>query len=210
MARLSRYFEVVRDANGRERMRVQLDGAALIRMSLTNKGTSFPADERVALGIDGLMPPYITTLEEQVTRSYASFRREPTALAKYTYLRGLQERNEILFYAVLERHLEEMLPIIYTPTLGDAVKNASVIYQGARGLSISPLNVGRAAQVAQNCILDDVRIVVATDSSAILGIGDQGLGRSGHRDRQVGPLYGGWWSQPLPVAAGRSRRGNGP
>jgi malate dehydrogenase (oxaloacetate-decarboxylating) len=176
MARLSRYFETVRDGHGRVAMRVQLDGAALLRLSLTNKGTAFPMEERIALGIDGLLPPRVSTLERQIDRTYASFRREPTPLAKYSNLRALQERNEILFYALLERHLPEMLPIIYTPTVGDAVKNASTIYQNARGLSLSSENIERAARVAQNCILDDVRIVVATDSSAILGIGDQGWG----------------------------------
>src|SRR5579875_67564 len=127
MARISRYFEIVRDAGGREKMRVHLDGAALIRMSLTNKGTAFPEEERIALGIDGLLPPHVGTIDEQIARNYAAFRLAPTPLAKYTFLRALQERNEILFYALLERHLAEMLPIIYTPTVGDAVKNASAI-----------------------------------------------------------------------------------
>jgi malate dehydrogenase (oxaloacetate-decarboxylating) len=176
MARLSRYFETVRDGQGHVSLRVHLDGAALLRLSLTNKGTAFPLDERVALGIDGLLPPRVSTLEQQLERTYASFRREPTPLAKYSNLRALQERNEILFYALLEQHLAEMLPIIYTPTVGDAVKSASTIYQNARGLSLSSENIDRAAKIAENCILDDVRIIVATDSSAILGIGDQGWG----------------------------------
>jgi malate dehydrogenase (oxaloacetate-decarboxylating) len=176
MARLSRYFELERGPDGRERLRVGLDGVALTRLPLTNKGTSFPEDERIALGLDGLLPPHVTTLAQQIERAYGAFLREPTALAQYTYLRGLQERNEIVFYALVEKHLAEMLPIIYTPTVGDAVMNASAIYRGARGLSLSPRNVPRAAQVMKNCMLDDVRIVVATDSSAILGIGDQGWG----------------------------------
>ena len=141
MARLSRYFEVLRDADGRERLRVALDGGALTRLPLTNKGTSFPEDERIALGLDGLLPPYVTTLEQQIERTYGAFLREPTCLAQYTYLRGLQERNEILFYALVEKHLAEMLPIIYTPTVGEAVMNASAIYRSARGLSLSPRNV---------------------------------------------------------------------
>jgi malate dehydrogenase (oxaloacetate-decarboxylating) len=176
MARLSRYFETFRDARGELRMRVHLEGPALLRMSLLNKGTSFSDEERVALGLDGLLPPHQQTLEQQMARTYAAFQREPTPLAKYSNLRALQERNEILFYALLERHLAEMLPIIYTPTVGDAVKNASTLYQAARGLSLSPTNIGRAEKAAANCILDDVRIIVATDSSAILGIGDQGWG----------------------------------
>jgi malate dehydrogenase (oxaloacetate-decarboxylating) len=101
MARLSRYFETVRDGQGHVSLRVHLDGAALLRLSLTNKGTAFPLDERVALGIDGLLPPRVSTLEQQLERTYASFRREPTPLAKYSNLRSLQERNEILFYALL-------------------------------------------------------------------------------------------------------------
>jgi malate dehydrogenase (oxaloacetate-decarboxylating) len=176
MARISRYFETARNADGSTRMQIRLDGAALLRMPLLNKGTTFSQEERIALGIDGLLPPHVGTLESQIERTYASFSREPTPLAKYSNLRALQERNEILFYALLERHLAEMLPIIYTPTVGDAVKNASAIYQNARGLSLSPLNIDRATLVAENCILDDVRIIVATDSSAILGIGDQGWG----------------------------------
>lgn len=176
MARLSRYFELVRDASGAERLRVHLDGVALLRLALTNKGTSFPLEERMALDLDGLLPPHIGTLGEQLTRVYAAFVREPTELAKYTFLRSLQERNEILFYALLQRHLEEMLPIVYTPTVGEAVQKFHAIYQSARGLSLSVENIDRAEKAAENCLLDDVRIVVATDSSAILGIGDQGYG----------------------------------
>lgn len=175
MARLSRYFERVRDKDG-EKLRVHLKGAPLLRLALTNKGTAFTREERIALGIEGLLPPNTTTIEQQLARTYASFSREPTPLAKYVNLRALQERNEILFYALLDRHIEEMLPIVYTPTVGEAVKNFSAIYQNARGLSISPENIDRVEQCTENVLLDDVRMIVATDSSAILGIGDQGWG----------------------------------
>jgi malate dehydrogenase (oxaloacetate-decarboxylating) len=176
MGRLSRYFESFRTPSGEERMRVHIDGVSLLRLALTNKGTAFPLDERIGLGIDGLLPPHVGTLEEQLGRVYDLFERETSPLAKYSYLRALQERNEILFYALLERHLEEMLPIVYTPTVGEAVQKFHNIYQSARGLSLSLENIGRAKQATKNCLLDDVRIVVATDSSAILGIGDQGYG----------------------------------
>jgi malate dehydrogenase (oxaloacetate-decarboxylating) len=176
MTRLSKYFDLVRDAEGGERLRLSVDGAPILRFALLNKGTAFPADERVALGLEGLLPPRVATLDAQIDRTYAAFQQEPNPLAKYTYLRGLQDRNEILFYALLERHLAEMLPIIYTPTVGEAVRNASQIFRWARGLSLSPLNVDRADEATQSCPLDDVRILVATDSSAILGIGDQGWG----------------------------------
>lgn len=176
MARLSRYFDIIQGPSGEERLRVHLDGAALLRLALTNKGTAFPLEERIALGIDGLLPPHVTTQDEQLTRVYQAFSREKAPLAKYVYLRSLQERNEILFYALLERHLEEMLPIVYTPTVGEAVQKFQAIYQMARGLSISVENIDRARRASDNSLLDDVRIIVATDSSAILGIGDQGYG----------------------------------
>ncbi len=176
MARLSPFFELIRDPDGRERLRVSIDGESLLRHPLTNRGTAFTDPERVALGLDGLLPPAVTDLQWQVEHTYAAFLQEPTPLAKYSYLRGLQERNEVLFFALLEQHLAEMLPIIYTPTVGDAVMNASRMYRWPRGVALSTQNVDRAEQVFNNCTLDDVRIVVATDSSAILGIGDQGWG----------------------------------
>ena len=171
MARLSRYFDVVGD-----KLQVKLDGHSLLRVALTNKGTAFTMEERIALGLDGLLPPHVTTLEEQLTRVYMAFVAEPSPIAQYSYLRSLQERNEILFYALLERHLEEILPIVYTPTVGEAVQRFYAIYQSARGLSLSTENIDRAAKATENCLLDDVRMIVATDSSAILGIGDQGYG----------------------------------
>ncbi|CAN5410189.1 NAD-dependent malic enzyme [soil metagenome] len=176
MPKLSRYFETARDASGAHRLVVKLTGVPLLRLAATNKGTAFTQAERESLGLDGLLPPHVSTLEEQVERNYAAFAKVPNALAKYQFLRSLQERNETLYYALLEQHLTEMLPIIYTPTVGDAVKQFHSIYQSARGLSFSPLNIDRAKKVIDNCFLDDVRMIVATDSSAILGIGDQGYG----------------------------------
>jgi malate dehydrogenase (oxaloacetate-decarboxylating) len=176
MPKLSKYFETKRDDDGVFRMHVTLDGYALLRLAPTNKGSAFTLEERRALHLDGLLPPHVSTLDEQIGRTYAGFLHAPTDLAKYTYLRQVQERNETLFYALLERHLPEMLPIIYTPTVGEAVRNYHHIYQSARGLSVSLRNVERAPEVLDNCHYDDVRMIVATDSSAILGIGDQGYG----------------------------------
>ncbi len=176
MAKLSRYFETFRETDGAEKMRVFLRGHALLRLTATNKGTAFPESERSALGLEGLLPPHVSTLEEQVARSRAAYLREPTPIAKYQLLRQLQERNELLFYALLEQHLAEMLPIIYTPTVGDAVREFSSLYQSARGLSLSTRNIDRASHAADSALYDDVRMIVATDSSAILGIGDQGYG----------------------------------
>jgi len=143
---------------------------------MTNKGTAFTQDERIALGLDGLLPPQVNTLEQQVARVYNGFQREPNPLAKYQFLRALQERSEILYYALLERHLEEMLPIIYTPTVGQAVQEFSARFQSPRGLSFSTINIDRANRVVDSYPWNDVRMIVATDSSAILGLGDQGYG----------------------------------
>jgi malate dehydrogenase (oxaloacetate-decarboxylating) len=176
MAKLSRYFETFKEADGTEKMRVYLTGHALLRLPATNKGTAYPEEERVALGLDGLLPPQVSTLENQISRVRAAYLKEPTPIARYQHLRGLQERNELLFYAVLERYLAEMMPIIYTPTVGEAVKHYSQLYQSARGLSLSTRNIDRVQEAVRNTFYDDVRMIVATDSSAILGIGDQGYG----------------------------------
>ena len=176
MTQISQYFDIKRDSQGREYMETYLDGIALLRLVMTNKGTAFTQDERVALGLDGLLPPQVHSLEQQMDRVYRGYLREPDPLSKYQYLRALQERIEILYYALVERHLEEMLPIIYTPTVGQAVQEFSARYQSPRGLSFSPMNIDRATQVVKNYPWNDVRMIVATDSSAILGLGDQGYG----------------------------------
>jgi malate dehydrogenase (oxaloacetate-decarboxylating) len=173
---LSKFFDIERGPDGVERMVVGVDGIALLRFVLVNKGTAFSREERAALGLDGLLPPQVNDLEMQVARAYRGYCGEPTRLAKYQFLRGLQERQEILFYALLERHLEEMLPVVYTPTVGEAVQKFSALYQNPRGLSLSPENIDHADDILARYPLNDVRMIVATDSSAILGIGDQGWG----------------------------------
>lgn len=173
---LSPYFDVVAGPDGQPRMEVAVDGIALLRLVLINKGTAFTREERLALGLEGLLPPQVNDLDTQVARAYQGYRAEPTALARYQFLRGLQERQEILFYALLERHLEEMLPVVYTPTVGLAVERFSALYQHPRGLSITPDNVDHLDAILARYPLADVRMIVATDSSAILGIGDQGWG----------------------------------
>jgi malate dehydrogenase (oxaloacetate-decarboxylating) len=174
--RVSRLFDLKQDAHGRNYMEVYLDGIALLRLVLTNKGTAFSHEERVSLRLGGLLPPQINTLEQQIERVYQGFVAEQTDIQKYQYLRALQERQEILFYALLDRHLEEMLPIVYTPTVGAAVQQFSALYQNPRGLSFSPLDIDRAEHTLSCYPMEDVRMIVATDSSAILGIGDQGYG----------------------------------
>ena len=174
---ISPYFDILEDeTTGEQRMVVYLEGIAVLRLVLTNKGTAFTPEERKALGIDGLLPPAFNTIEQQVERVYAGYKQLPTPIAKYQFLRQLQERQEILFFALLSKHLTEMLPIVYTPTVGDAVKQWNALYQTPRGLALSPNNIDNALGAAKNYPMEDVRMIVATDSSAILGIGDQGYG----------------------------------
>ena len=174
--RVSRLFDLKEDDHGRKYMEVYLDGIALLRLVLSNKGTAFSYEERVALRLGGLLPPQYNTLSQQIERVYEGFVQATTDIDKYQYLRAVQERQEILFYALLEKHLDEMLPIVYTPTVGAAVQQFSALYQNPRGLSYSPLNIDRADQTLECYPMEDVRMIVATDSSAILGIGDQGYG----------------------------------
>jgi malate dehydrogenase (oxaloacetate-decarboxylating) len=174
--RISPYFDVLEDDAGQQRLVVYLKGIALLRLVLTNKGTAFTREERRALGLEGLLPPAVDTLEGQLARVEVGYRELVSPIDKYQYLRSLQERQELLFYAFLERHLTELLPIVYTPTVGDAVRQFSARFHTPRGLSLAPHNVEEADEVAANYPMEDVRMIVATDASAILGIGDQGYG----------------------------------
>jgi len=169
-------YERLTDDDGNPYLATDLPGLVLTRMPLLNKSTAFTPDERRELCLEGLFPPHISTLEEQVQRTYANFQRFTTNLDKHIYLRVLQDRNEVLFYALIERHLEEMLPIIYTPTVAEAVQKFSLIYRWPRGLVVSTENIDRVDEVLENTPIPDVRLVVATDSEGILGIGDQGYG----------------------------------
>ncbi|GAB4330734.1 MAG: NAD-dependent malic enzyme [Dehalococcoidia bacterium] len=176
MPPISRYYDVKRDERGNRFLEVYVTGLPLQRIPLLNKGTAFTRDERRLLGLEGLLPPHIATLEEQKERLYRRYRLQSSPLEKHIYLRNLQDRNEVLFYALLAEHLEEMLPIIYTPTVGEAVRWFSHIYRLPRGFTLSTDNVDIAREAIENVPLNDVRLVCATDSSAILGIGDQGYG----------------------------------
>lgn len=176
MAKLSNYFSLKEDENGEKYLEVYVRGIEVLRLTLSNKGTAFTKDERIALGLDGLLPPRVTDLAHQVERLYRNYLRLGSDLDRYEFLRDVQERAEIIFYALLEQHLEEMLPIVYTPTVGLAVQQYSSIYKTARGLTLSPENIDRVEDVVNNYPWHEVRMIVVTDSSAILGIGDQGHG----------------------------------
>ena len=173
---VSRYYDVKRDERGERYLEPYVTGFLLLRLPLLNKGTAFTEEERRLLGLEGLLPPHVNTLEEQKERVYRRYRLQTSPLEKHIYLRHLQDRNEVLFYALLVDHLEEMLPILYTPTVGEAVREFSHIYRYPRGFTASTRNIDHLEEALANVPLEEVRLIVATDSSAILGIGDQGYG----------------------------------
>jgi malate dehydrogenase (oxaloacetate-decarboxylating)(NADP+) len=149
-------------------------GSALLTDPLLNKGTAFTERERDALGLRGLLPPRVFTLAEQVQRSLASVRRKPDALEKYIYLTNLQNRNEVLFYRLVVDHVEEMVPLIYTPTVGQACLEYGAIYRRPRGLFLTLRERGRIADVLRHWPHEGVRLIVVTDGERILGLGDLG------------------------------------
>lgn len=154
-------------------------GASVKNDPILNKGTCFTAEERRALRLTGLIPPAISTPEEQAIRAYGNFLQIPDDPSRYTFLASLQDRNETLFYQLVTGHLEEMLPVIYTPTVGKICETYSHIYRRPRGIYVSTADRGHIADVLANAQREDVRIIVATDNEAILGIGDQGVGGMG-------------------------------
>jgi malate dehydrogenase (oxaloacetate-decarboxylating)(NADP+) len=149
-------------------------GHALLTNSLLNKGTAFTERERDAMSLRGLLPPRVFTIEEQLHRVYGNFRRKPDALEKYIFLTTLQNRNEILFYRLVQEHAEEMIPIIYTPTVGQACLEYGAIFRQPRGLFISIRERGRVTEILRHWPHPDVRMIVVTDGERILGLGDLG------------------------------------
>ena len=154
-------------------------GQALLETPSLNKGTAFTYEERQALGLDGLLPPVVESIEEQSTRAYKAFLRKNDDLERHIYLRQLQDTNEVLFYRLLLDHIEEMLPIVYTPVVGEACQEFSHIYRRPRGLIISYPLRDSIRSLLQNRPNQDVSVIVVTDGERILGIGDQGVGGLG-------------------------------
>lgn len=156
-------------------------GQEVLNDPRVNRGVAFTDAERDDLGLTGLLPPRVLTLEEQAERAYSQFLEQPGPLAKHIFLSLLQDRNEILFFRLLDDHLREMLPIVYTPTVGEAIQQWSHEYHGPRGVYLSvdaPHRIDDAF-AATELGPDDVDLVVATDGEAILGIGDWGVGGIG-------------------------------
>jgi malic enzyme len=151
-------------------------GRDLLRHPFHNRSTAFTRQDRERLGLEGLLPHAVSSMDLQSRRAYANIVRKTDPLERYIGLAALQDRNERLFYRVLVDHIEELLPIVYTPTVGRACQEFSHIFRIARGLWITPGHRGRIDEVLGNAGIDDCRLIVATDNERILGLGDQGAG----------------------------------
>jgi malate dehydrogenase (oxaloacetate-decarboxylating) len=168
-------FSIKIDAlTGEEYYEVYIRGQQLLRDPLLNKASSFTLEERMALELDGLLRPGVGDLATQVQRSLQNYQRKPDDLERYIYLLGLLDRSEPLFYKLLCENLEEMVPIIYTPTVGQACLQLSHITRRYRGIYISPENISRIDQIFQSVHLPQVNLIVVTDGERILGLGDLG------------------------------------
>ena len=154
-------------------------GVALLRDPLLNKGTAFTEAERGALGLKGLLPPHVFTIDEQVGRVLENYRRKESDLERCIHLASLQDRNETLFYRVLTEYLEAMMPIVYTPTVGQVCQQFGHLFRRTRGLYISYADRGSVAASLRNWPQKDARVIVMTDGERILGLGDQGAGGMG-------------------------------
>jgi len=177
MARIDRPFELVRSGD-EWLVQARVRGGLVLSSPLLNRGTAFSLEEREALGLTGLLPTAVSTMEAQLRRVYGQYQRQPDDLAKNGYLAALRDRNEVLFYRLLCEHIEEMLPIVYTPTVGTAIERFSYEFGRPRGvyLSIHDLNGVETALANTGLGPDDVDLIVATDAEGILGIGDWGVG----------------------------------
>lgn len=149
-------------------------GVAVLRDPAFNKGSAFSEEERDALGIRGLLPPRVHPIELQLIRVLGNLRRKPTNLDKYIFLAGLQDRNMTLFYRLLLENLEELMPIVYTPTVGQACLEYSYIFRRPHGIFVTANDAGRVADLLRNARTQDIRIIVVTDGERILGLGDVG------------------------------------
>lgn len=172
-------YRFTSDENGLSQVEVSISGYTLITHSLLNKGMNFSEEERSDFGLKGLLPPGENSIEEQALRSYQALKNKPTSLDKYTYLRELQDSNETLFHYVVNKHLDECMPVIYTPGVGDGCRFFSHIYRRPRGLFISYPNKDAIEQMLDNPRFRETEVIVVSDGERILGLGDQGAGGMG-------------------------------
>jgi malate dehydrogenase (oxaloacetate-decarboxylating) len=166
-------------ASGQSVIRTHLSGFNLLMNPRLNKGTAFTEAERDTFALHGLLPPHIGTLESQRERRKRVLDSYPTAFDKYAYMRDLQDNNETLFYSLIAQHTEELLPVVYTPAVGEGCQRFSEIWRKPRGLFLSYPNKSRIDQIFASSHYDPVRCIVVSDGERILGLGDQGAGGMG-------------------------------
>ena len=174
MLKKTKTTDVTRKLRDKNRLTAFPMGLALIRDPDLNKGTAFSEEERLALGISGLLPPRVHSLDEQVERVLWNLRKKPTDMERYIFLTSLQDRNKTLFYRVLVDNIEALMPIVYTPTVGQACLEYGHIFRRPRGIYITTKNKGHVAELLGNWPRKDIRIIVVTDGERILGLGDLG------------------------------------
>jgi len=172
-------YQHIKDEDGKEYLKVKLTDYALMANSLLNKGMSFSQEEREAFGLLGLLPPHVSNLETQRDRSYLALKSKPTDLDKYIYLRDLQDSNETLFHSLIYHHIEELLPIVYTPTVGLGCEKFSHVYRRPRGVFISYPYLDQIDTILANPRFNHIQAIVVSDGERILGLGDQGAGGMG-------------------------------
>lgn len=160
-------------------MTCSIKGQKLLRNPLMNRGTAFTQEERAAAGVRGLLPPTVETLELQAQRAIEQLRSYELPIHRYVYLDTLHNTNETLFYKVVSDYIEEVMPVIYTPTVGEACQKFSHIFQQTRGLFVSIEDKGHVDEILANVDQDDVEVIVVTDGQRILGLGDQGVNGMG-------------------------------
>src|SRR6202050_1413410 len=173
------YLRANREGTGEVMGVDQGSGVRVLEDPLTNKGTAFSEEERSELGLRGLLPAVVETLEQQVRRRYQAYQEQPTDLARHINLRALQDTNETLFYRLVCDHIEEMLPVLYTPTVGLACQRFREIYRRPRGLFIAYPARDRIGEILRNRPRREVDVIVVTDGQRVLGLGDQGIGGMG-------------------------------
>ena len=160
-------------------LETSLSGFDLINFPILNKGTAFTENERTGFALHGLLPPHVGNLEDQAARRLKALRDRHTDFGRYAYLRDLQDTNETLFYAVLVRNIEEMMPLVYTPTVGEGCQRFSEIWRKPRGVFLSHPNQHRIREILGHPRYDPIRVIVVSDGERILGLGDQGAGGMG-------------------------------
>ena len=165
--------------NTKRPLYISYAGPSLLETPLLNKGSAFTKEERSNFNLSGLLPPRYETIDEQVERAYMQYSTFSDSLNKHIYLRAIHDNNETLFYKLVKAHLAQMMPVIYTPTVGDACEQFSDIYRSSRGLFISYEERHNIDDILRNATKNKVKVIVVTDGERILGLGDQGIGGMG-------------------------------